>query len=93
MRHMETYLGKGDFLQVLKKEGPGQKTQLKMLRAKYLVKILVMSLNEKKKDLLKVAQEYIKMKPKSSKMLIGNDIKVDERLWKRFNDTVIKTIE
>ncbi|GJR12439.1 hypothetical protein Tco_0795091 [Tanacetum coccineum] len=36
MRHMETYLGKGNFLQELKKEGPGQKVQLNMLCAKYM---------------------------------------------------------
>nr|GEW13682.1 ulp1 protease family, C-terminal catalytic domain-containing protein [Tanacetum cinerariifolium] len=49
MRHMETYLGKGNFLQELKKEGPGQKVQLNMLRAKYMVKILLMSFNEKRR--------------------------------------------
>ncbi|GKA37063.1 ulp1 protease family, C-terminal catalytic domain-containing protein [Tanacetum coccineum] len=93
MRHMETYLGKGDFLQELKKEGPGQKVQLNMLRAKYMVKILLMSFNEKKKTLLKEAQAYIKIKPKSSKMLTGNDVRVNEELWKRFKEAVIKTID
>ncbi|GKB24045.1 hypothetical protein Tco_0863446 [Tanacetum coccineum] len=62
MRHMETYLGKGNFLQEFKKEGPGQKVQLNMLRAKYMV-------------------------------LTGNDVRVDEELLKRFNETVIKTID
>ncbi|GJR40671.1 ulp1 protease family, C-terminal catalytic domain-containing protein [Tanacetum coccineum] len=52
MRHMETYLGKGNFLQEFKKEGPGQKVQLNILHAKYMVKILLMSFNEKKKTLL-----------------------------------------
>ncbi|GJU75747.1 ulp1 protease family, C-terminal catalytic domain-containing protein [Tanacetum coccineum] len=93
MRHMETYLGKGNFLQEFKKEGPGQKVQLNMLRAKYMVKILLMSFNEKKKTLLKQAQEYIKMKPKRSKVLTGNDVRVDEELFKQFNETVIKTID
>ncbi|GJT80249.1 ulp1 protease family, C-terminal catalytic domain-containing protein [Tanacetum coccineum] len=93
MRHMETYLGKGNFLQELKKEGPGQKVQLNMLRAKYMVKILLMSFNEKKKTLLKEAQAYMKVKPKSSKMLTGNNVRVDEELWKRFNETLIKTID
>nr|GEW03941.1 hypothetical protein [Tanacetum cinerariifolium] len=93
MRHMETYLGKGKFLQELKKEGPGQKVQLNMLRAKYMVKILLMSFNEKKKTLLKQAQPYTKMKPKSSKVLMGNDVRVDEELFKQFNETVIKTID
>ncbi|GKD53010.1 ulp1 protease family, C-terminal catalytic domain-containing protein, partial [Tanacetum coccineum] len=93
MRHMETYLGKGKFLQEFKKEGPGQKVQLNMLCAKYMVKILLMSFNEKKKSLLKQAQAYIKMKPKSSKVLMGNDVRVDEELLKRFNETVIKTLD
>ncbi|GJZ31530.1 hypothetical protein Tco_0576577 [Tanacetum coccineum] len=61
--------------------------------ALYMVKILLMSFNEKKKTLLKEAQAYMKVKPKSSKMLTGNDVRVDEELWKRFNDTVIKTID
>ncbi|GKB33373.1 ulp1 protease family, C-terminal catalytic domain-containing protein [Tanacetum coccineum] len=82
MRHVETYLGKGNFLQEFKKEGPGQKVQLNMLCAKYMVKILLMSFNEKKKTLLKQAQEYIKMKPKRSKVLTGNDVRVDEELLK-----------
>ncbi|GJW10870.1 hypothetical protein Tco_1576697 [Tanacetum coccineum] len=43
--------------------------------------------------LLKEAQAYMKVKPKSSKMLTGNDVRVDEELWKRFNETVIKTID
>ncbi|GKD20237.1 hypothetical protein Tco_1221940, partial [Tanacetum coccineum] len=73
MSHMETYLGKGNFLQELKKEGPCQKVQLNMMCAEYMVKILLMSFNEKKKTLLKEAQAYIKKKPKSSKMLTGND--------------------
>ncbi|GKA89310.1 hypothetical protein Tco_0811122 [Tanacetum coccineum] len=76
----------------LKKEGPGQKVQLNMLRAKCMLKILLMSFN-KKKTLLKEAQAYMKVKPKSSKMLMGNDVIVDEELWKRFNETVIKTID
>nr|GFA80280.1 ulp1 protease family, C-terminal catalytic domain-containing protein [Tanacetum cinerariifolium] len=92
IRNMETYLGKGNFLQELKKEGPGQIVQLNMLRAKYMVKILLMSFNEKKKTLLKQAQAYIKTKPKSSKVLTGNDVKVDEELFKQFNEIVIKTI-
>ncbi|GJX05101.1 ulp1 protease family, C-terminal catalytic domain-containing protein [Tanacetum coccineum] len=93
MRHMETYLGKGIFFKEFKKEGPGQKVQLNMLRAKYMVKILLMSFNEKKKTLLKQAQAYIKMKPKSFMVLTGNDVRVDEELLKRFNETVIKTID
>ncbi|GKC22228.1 hypothetical protein Tco_1024378, partial [Tanacetum coccineum] len=93
MRHMETYLGKGNFLKEFKKEGPGQKVQLNMMRAKYMVKILLMSFNEKKKTLLKQAQAYIKMKPKSFKVLTGNDVRVDEELLKRFNETLIKTID
>ncbi|GJW73489.1 ulp1 protease family, C-terminal catalytic domain-containing protein [Tanacetum coccineum] len=93
MRHMETYLGKGNFLQEFKKEGPGQKVELNMLRAKYMVKILLMSFNEKKKTLLKETQANIKMKPKSSNMLTGNNVRMDEELWKRFNETVIKTID
>nr|GEZ03609.1 ulp1 protease family, C-terminal catalytic domain-containing protein [Tanacetum cinerariifolium] len=91
--HMETYLGKGNFLQELKKEGPGQTVQLNMLRAKYMVKILLMSFNKKKKTLLKQAQAYIKTKPKSSKVLTGNDVKVDEELFKQFNEIIIKTID
>lgn len=38
MRHIKTYVGQGIFLEELKKEGPGQKVQLKMVRTKYLGK-------------------------------------------------------
>ncbi|GJU46663.1 ulp1 protease family, C-terminal catalytic domain-containing protein [Tanacetum coccineum] len=76
IRHMETYLGKVIFYKNSRKKD--QKVQLNMMRTKYMVKILLMSFNEKKKTLLKQAQEYIKMKPKSSKVLTGNDVRVDE---------------
>ncbi|GJU75746.1 hypothetical protein Tco_1272816 [Tanacetum coccineum] len=56
MRHMETYLGHEEIWQ----EDAGEKSQLYILRAKYLAKILLISFNQKKKELLKAATSYSK---------------------------------
>ena len=61
MRHMETYIGHGVFLEELKKEGPSLKTQLNTMRAK----------------VLKEAQAFEKKKTKTSKILTNDVVKVD----------------
>lgn len=50
MRHMETYIGYDLFLDDLHMEDASRKGQLKMLRAKYLAKILMKDLNLKKRN-------------------------------------------
>lgn len=93
MRHMETYLGHEVFCYELQKEDEAQKGQLKMLRAKYLAKILLKDLNLKKMELVKAAEAFGKRQAKRSKILSHIDVKVDENLMKRFNDTLVKTVQ
>lgn len=52
MRHMETYLGGGEYddLCGLRREGNAQKLQLEELRKKYAAKILLSDINEKKHE-------------------------------------------
>lgn len=63
------------------------------MRVKYLAKIKLMSCNEEKAMLLKESEAYMKKKPKSFKILTDNDVRVDEDLLKRFNETVVKTTD
>ncbi|PWA45821.1 ulp1 protease family, C-terminal catalytic domain-containing protein [Artemisia annua] len=93
MRHMEMYAGEGVFLNELQREGAALKSQLKMLHAKYLAKILLKDINLKKKKLIKEAEAFGKKQAKKSKILTHIDVKVDENLMKRFNDTLVKTLE
>ncbi|PWA62256.1 hypothetical protein CTI12_AA365670 [Artemisia annua] len=80
MRHMEI-------------EGAALKSQLKMLRAKYLAKILLKDNNLKKKKLIKESEAFGKKQEKKSKILTHIDVKVDENLMKRFNETLVKKLE
>ncbi|GKF31562.1 ulp1 protease family, C-terminal catalytic domain-containing protein, partial [Tanacetum coccineum] len=57
MRHMESYIGRGNFVYKFKKEGSGQKPEIKILRAKYLIKILLIDFNLKMEDLIKEAEK------------------------------------
>ena len=93
MRHMEIYAGEDVFLFELQDEGVHLKQQIKMLRAKYLAKILLKDLNEQKKKLMKDAEAFCKKQGKKSKILTHVDVKVDANLMKMFNDTLIKTLE
>ena len=92
MRHMETYLGHEDFCHIFLMKGVHQKAQLKMLRAKYLAKILLKDFNLKKRELMKAAEAFGKKQAKSSKILTHIDIKVNENLIKRFNETLVHTL-
>ena len=92
MRHMETYLGHEDFCHTIQTEGVHQKAQMKMLRAKYLAKILLKDFNLKKKELMKAAEAFGKKQAKSSKILTHTEVKVNENLKKRFNETLVKTL-
>ena len=93
MRHMEMYAGEGVFLSELQREGAALKAQLKMLRAKYLAKILLKDLNTLKKKLIKDAEAFLKKQEKKSKIITQNDVKVDANLMKMFNETLEKTLE
>ncbi|PWA72729.1 hypothetical protein CTI12_AA262800 [Artemisia annua] len=93
MRHMEMYVGEDVFLNELQKEGGALKSQLKMLRAKYLAKILLKDLNLHKKKLMKDAEAFAKKQGKKSKILTHIDVKVDENLMSRFNETLVRTLE
>ena len=64
-----------------------------MLRAKYLVKILLVSFNVKKMELLKASKAYSKKQEKSFQILTNTDVRVDQNLMKRFNETLFKTVE
>ena len=63
------------------------------MRVKYLAKIILMSCNEEKAMLLKESEAYMKKKQKSFKILTDDDVRVDEDLLKRFNETVVKTTD
>ncbi|GKC47569.1 hypothetical protein Tco_1065291, partial [Tanacetum coccineum] len=85
MRHMETYLGHEEIWQ----EDAGEKSQLYILRAKYLAKILLISFNQKKKELLKAATSYSKKQSKSSKIITNNDVKMNGDLLKIINKKLL----
>ena len=93
MRNMETYIGDEEFTHVLNKEFHLREGQLKMLRAKYMAKILYKDLNIKKNELKKAAESFGKKQAKSSKILCDNDVRVDKNLVKRFKETLKMTID
>ena len=64
-----------------------------MLCTKYLVKILLISFNVKKMELLKASEVYSKKQEKSFQILTNTDVRVDQNLMKRFNETLSKTVE
>ncbi|GJZ69431.1 ulp1 protease family, C-terminal catalytic domain-containing protein [Tanacetum coccineum] len=90
MRHMEMYNGSGIWLNNMKNEKAGQKSQIKFLRAKYLEKILLLPYNISKKELLKEANEEWKKQQKKSKTVTNMDVKVNKNLMKKFNETLQK---
>ena len=82
-------------LNILSKLGvkiEGQEKELNMLRAKYLAKILLISYNESKKELLKAATAYSKKQSKSSKIIINNEVKVNGDLMNSFKKKVLMNI-
>ena len=64
-----------------------------MLCEKYLAKILLKDINLKKKELQKIAEAYGKKQGKSFKIVTNTEVIVDQDLMKRFNETLVKTIE
>ncbi|PWA39314.1 hypothetical protein CTI12_AA573110 [Artemisia annua] len=92
MRHMETYLGNEVFCHTLYKHKATLKGQLKMLRAKYLAKILLKDVNVNKKELIKAAEAFWIMKGKTFKILTHLDVRVDLNMIKRFKEYVLKCI-
>ncbi|GJX10255.1 ulp1 protease family, C-terminal catalytic domain-containing protein [Tanacetum coccineum] len=85
MRHMESYMGHGHFVHKFKKEGAGQKPEIKILHAKYLIKILLIDFNLKKENLLKEAEKIVKKKGKNSRIITKVCVKVDKKVMKRLN--------
>ena len=79
------YVGEDVFLNELQSEVVHLKSQLKMLRAKYLAKILLKDLNLHKKKLIKDAETFGKKQGKKSKILTHIDVKVDTNLMKSGN--------
>ncbi|GJS46565.1 hypothetical protein Tco_0596686 [Tanacetum coccineum] len=90
MRHMEMYNGSGIWLNNMKNEKAGQKSQINFFRAKYLAKILLLPYNMSKKELLKEANEEWKKQQKKSKTVTNMDVKVNKNLMKKFNETLQK---
>ena len=93
MRHMETYMGRGTFFHEFKKAGIGQIVQIKMLRAKYLAKIVLMDINEEKGKFLKEAEAYVKKIPTTLKLLSNENIKVPAALFEKINERVKKVFD
>ena len=59
MRHMETFCGtEKDFKSGIKKEGSAQNTQLTSLRKKYVVKMLMTLINEKREQVEQESKKY-----------------------------------
>ena len=60
-----------------------------MLRANYLVKMILLSVNEKKKkNISKQAEPYVKNLPKNSKIITADNIKVTQDLLNKIIDCV-----
>ncbi|PWA81936.1 ulp1 protease family, C-terminal catalytic domain-containing protein [Artemisia annua] len=90
MRHMETYMGRGAFFHEFKKAVIGQLVQIKILRAKYLAKIVLMEINEVKENFLKEAEAYMKKTPQALKLVTHENINVPQELFERINERVRK---
>lgn len=69
MRHMETYKGNGVDLCCLSKEGKKQKKELKELRIKYAVKILLSDCNLVKSDIDKEVHRFRSVPDEEKKRL------------------------
>ncbi|PWA93877.1 ulp1 protease family, C-terminal catalytic domain-containing protein [Artemisia annua] len=90
MRHMETYIRNEVFCHTLYKDKATLKGQLKMLRAKYLAKILLKDVNVNKKELIKAAEAFWIKEGKTFKILTHLDVRVDLNMIKRFKEHVLK---
>ncbi|GJR20033.1 ulp1 protease family, C-terminal catalytic domain-containing protein [Tanacetum coccineum] len=90
MRHMEMYNGSGVWINNMKNEKQGQKSQINFFRAKYLAKILLLPYNASKEELLKEANEKWKKQQNKSNTVTNMDVKADKNLMKKFNETLQK---
>ncbi|GKA01675.1 ulp1 protease family, C-terminal catalytic domain-containing protein [Tanacetum coccineum] len=90
MRHMKMYNGSGVWINNMKNEKEGQKSQINFFRAKYLAKILLLPYNTSKEELLKEANEKWKKQQNKSTTVTNMDVKVDKNLMKKFNETLQK---
>ncbi|GKD59581.1 hypothetical protein Tco_1297090 [Tanacetum coccineum] len=85
MRHMEMYNGSGVWINNMKNEKEGQKSEINFFRAKYLAKILLLPYNTSKEELLKEANEKWKKQQNKTNTVTNMDVKVDKNLMKNFN--------
>ncbi|GKB74951.1 ulp1 protease family, C-terminal catalytic domain-containing protein [Tanacetum coccineum] len=93
MRHMETYVGRGIFWKEFKKEGQGQELQLRILRIKYLTKIIMLSINERRGKVMKEADEYTKTQTKSSRIIKDENLIVSDNLLETIRVRVSKILD
>ncbi|GJY98999.1 hypothetical protein Tco_0516429 [Tanacetum coccineum] len=75
MRHMEMYNDSDIWLNNMKNEKAGQKSQINLFHAKYLAKISLLPYNMSKNELLKEANEEWKKQQKKSKTVTNMDVK------------------
>ncbi|GKE28001.1 ulp1 protease family, C-terminal catalytic domain-containing protein, partial [Tanacetum coccineum] len=90
MRHIEMYNGSGEWINNMKNEKEGQKSQINFFRPKYLAKILLLPYNTSTEELLKEANEKWKKQQNKSNTVTNMDVKVDKNLMKKFNETLQK---
>ena len=57
-----------------------------MLRVNYLVKMILLNVNEKKKKISKQAEPYVKNLRKNSKIITADNIKVTQDLLNKIID-------
>ncbi|GKA61264.1 ulp1 protease family, C-terminal catalytic domain-containing protein [Tanacetum coccineum] len=92
-KHMETYVGSGIFLNEFKKEGQGQELQLRILRIKYLTKIIMLSINERRAKVMKQEDEYTKTQTKSSRIIKDENLLVSDNLLETIRVRVSKILD
>ena len=64
-----------------------------MTRAKYLAKMILISIDEKKATLLKEADAYVKQQPKISKLLTYDKFRHNDELFKKITERILKVTE
>ncbi|GJU00767.1 putative ribonuclease H-like domain-containing protein [Tanacetum coccineum] len=79
------YNGSGVWINNMKNEKEGQKSQINFFRAKYLAKILLLPYNTSKEELLKEANEKWKKQQNKSNTVTNMDVKVNKNLMKKRN--------
>lgn len=88
MRYMETYLGRGTFSHDLKEEEEGLKRQLKMLRVKFLTKMILLEINDQREVILKEANAFVKKQKESSKLVTNDNVNDNQDLLEKITERV-----